>query len=80
MSKLLMFSDIYLLRSIFISLGTLHFKFGVLKSFFEGLGEVKSFWGVYNDWGLKYTLWATVANILISLYLNMYIEMLMICI
>ena len=63
MSKLLMFSDIYLLLSISISLGTLHFKFGVMKSFFEELGEVKSFEGVYNDWGLKYTLWATVAYI-----------------
>ena len=63
MSKLLMFLDIYLLLSIFISLGTLHFKFGVMKSFFEELGEVKSFEGVYNDWGLKYTLWATVAYI-----------------
>ena len=63
MSKLLMFSDIYLLLSISISLGTLHFKFGVMKSFFEEIGEVKSFEGVYNDWGLKYTLWATVAYI-----------------
>ena len=63
MTKLLMFSDIYLLRFISISLGTLHFKFGVMKSFFEELGEVKSFEGVYNDWGLKYILWATVAYI-----------------
>ena len=63
MSKLLMFSDIYLLLSISISLGTLHFIFGVMKSFFEEIGEVKSFEGVYNDWGLKYTLWATVAYI-----------------
>ena len=80
MSKLLMFSDIYLLLSIFISLGTLHFKFGVMKSFFEELGEVKSFEGVYNDRGLKYTLWATVANVLIYFYIDMYMKVIMSCI
>ena len=80
MSKVLLFSYISLLLPVPISLGTLQFKFGVVKSFYEDLRVVKSFGGVYNDRGLKNALRATVANIPISFYFDMYIEMIVICI